>query len=103
MKIIAFKRACGNTSLHPEFITEYVDAALLPSTEGYETMLEEHFELELAKNPERHAQHLAHLKEQEQKSFQALEQAALAKRVEERELEREFETFKRWKLNKGKK
>lgn len=104
MKIIAFKRA-GQAfgSLHPEFITEYVDASLLPSTEGYETMIEEHFNLEFAKNEERHAKHLAYLKEQEQLKVKAEADAIQAELVKERELTREFEQFKRWKLSKEKK
>lgn len=102
MKIIAFKRA-NSSSLHPLFITEYIDAALLDSTEGYETMIEEHFLLELAKNEERHQAHLQHLREQEVASHRAQEQAELAQLQMDRELEREFNRFKAWRRHQGKK
>lgn len=101
MKIIAFKRAgVDHGSLHPQYITEYVDASLLPSTEGYETMIEEHFELELAKNEERHEAHLKYLKEQEDLRIKAQDDAILGSQAQARELEREFEQFKRWKKQK---
>jgi len=103
MKIIAFKRAGPNSPLHPEFITEFIDASLLASTEGYETMLEEHFELELAKNDSRHEAHLKHLKEQELAQVQAEKDAVMGSELEEKELKRDFEQFKRWKQNGKKK
>lgn len=102
MKIIAFKRS-NNPHLHPQFITEYIDAALLPSTEGYETMIEEHFQLELAKNEERHEAHLKHLKEQDVLAQKAQESADLAKIVQEKEDEREYKRFKAWQRHQGKK
>lgn len=104
MKIIAFKRAKDHASLHSEFITEYVDASLLESTEGYETMIEEHFLLELAKNEERHKIHQDNLREEELKAQAAFQAAAFAEQKQDKEANREFEAFKRWKLNnKGKK
>ena len=99
MKIIAFKRAKDHPFLHPEFITEYVDASLIESTEGYETMIEEHFELELAKNSERHEAHLKHLRETELAAEKVNQSSELVAKAQEKELEREFEQFKRWKLN----
>lgn len=103
MLIIAFKRAGkSNGALHPEFITEWINAAFLPSLEGYESMLQEHFDLEFAKNDERHAAHLQHLKEQEELAHKAAAHAELADTVKEKELTREFEIYKRWKRNKGK-
>lgn len=102
MKIIAFKRA-NIPSLHPQFITEWIDASLLDSTEGYETMIEEHFELELAKNAERHEEHQKYLRDQELKAIEAEKAAQVVEIAKEKELNREFEIFKRWQLNKGKK
>lgn len=103
MLIIAFKRAGkSNPSLHPEFITEWIDASLVPSLEGYESMLQEHFDLELAKNSERHQSHLQYLREQELLAHKAAAHAELAEAVKEKELIREFEIYKRWKRNKGK-
>ena len=101
MKIIAFKRS-NNSHLHPEFITEWVDAASLPSTEGYETMVEDHFNLELAKNEERHAQHLKYLKEQEVLAQKASQDAGIAVQAQEREDDREYKRFRAWQRNKGK-
>lgn len=103
MKIIAFKRAGQNTALHPEFITEWVDASLIANTEGYETMIEEHFELELSKNEERHKQHLQYLKEQELARLQAERDKLSVQMAEEKELEREFNRFKAWQRHQGKK
>lgn len=101
MKIIAFKRAGKDfPALHPEFITEYVDAALIPSTEGYETMVEEHFNLELAKNADRHEAHLKHLKSLEEAERQAQSASEVLQAAEEKQLNREFEQFKRWKASK---
>lgn len=102
MKIIAFKRS-NNPSLHPEFITEYIEASLLPSLDGYETMIEEHFLLELAKNPERHESHLKYLAEQHRLAGIADKDAELAQLVADKELEREFNRFKAWKKSQGKK
>lgn len=102
MKIIAFKRAKNHPHLHPEFIVEFIDASLLESLEGYETMIEEHFQLEFQKNQERHEAHLAHLKEQEQARIQSEKNDQLMEEVEQRELNREFELFKRWRQNKQK-
>lgn len=103
MKIIAFKRSQNNPALHPEFITEYIDASLLKSTEGYETMIEEHFLLELAKNPERHESQLKAIDELEKAKIAAESSATLYKEAEERELNREFELFKRWRQTQKKK
>ena len=101
MKIIAFKRST-NPSLHPEFITEFVDASLIDSTENYETMIEEHFNLEYAKNEERHQSHLKHLREQELKAIQARQDVALHEEKEIKEIEREFNRFKAWQRHQGK-
>lgn len=101
MKIIAFKRS-NNPSLHPLFITEYIDASLLESKEGYETMLEEHFLLELAKNEERHQSHLKHLRDQELLALQAMQQAEITRMTEDKELEREYNRFKAWQRHQGK-
>lgn len=103
MKIIAFKRAKNIPSLHPEFITEHIDADLLESTEGYETMIEEHFLLELAKNEDRHAQHTSFLKDEQAKARAAREAAMQVELKEAKEIEREFERFKAWKRHNGKK
>lgn len=103
MKIIAFKRAGDKTpSLHPLFITEWIDASLLESTVGYETMVQEHFELELAKNPERHESHGKYLKELEKAKIAAQQAEANKASAEEKQLQREFEIFKRWKQNQKK-
>lgn len=102
MKIIAFKRA-NVPHLHPMFITEYIDADLLKSTEGYETLLEEHFLLELAKNEERHQAHLKHLKEIDEHKIKADEAVAQAQLLEDRELEKEYNRFKAWQRHQGKK
>ena len=104
MKIIAFKRAGANQShLHPEFIVEYIDADLLASKEGYETMVEEHFQLELAKNDERHKSHLNHIADQAKKAEAAAQAAALALTVEEKQDMREYNRFKAWQRHQGKK
>lgn len=103
MKIIAFKRSQNNPSLHPEFITEYIDADLLESTEGYETMIEEHFNLELAKNAERHQNHQKHLQDQEVRAHQAKLDSQIVEQKEMKELEREFNRFKAWQRHQGKK
>lgn len=103
MKIIAFKRAGNHPSLHPLFITEYVDASLIPSTEGYETMLEDHFQLELAKNEERHQSRLKELKELEEATQKAQQAAELIEQKEQKEAEREFNRFKAWLRHQGKK
>lgn len=103
MKLIAFKRAGTSfPSLHPESIVEYIDTQFLTSTEGYETLLEEDFKVELAKNEERLASHLKKLEEEAKATLLAQEQAEIARKAEEKELEREFEIFKRWKQNKKK-
>lgn len=102
MKIIAFKRAGKNPSLHPEFITEFIDSAYLESTEGYETMIQEHFDLEFAKNNERHEAHLKHLRDEELKSIKAQEQAQLIEIAQEKEDEREYKRFKAWQRHSGK-
>ena len=104
MKIIYFKRAGkDNKHLHPEFITEYVEGIYLTDEQkkGYESMIEEHFELELAKNEERRASHSKYLKDQEELEMKAIEDAIIGNKVQAKELEREFELFKRWKRNKG--
>lgn len=103
MKIIAFKRAKNVPSLHPEFITEFIDADLLESTEGYETMIQEHFDLEYAKNPERHETHTKHMKEEFQKKQSAQQAVDIQELKEIKEMEREFERFKAWKRHNGKK
>lgn len=104
MKIIAFKRA-GNShsSLHPQYITEWIDSSLLKSTEGYETMIEEHFELELAKNDERHKQHLDQLKELELARLKAEQDAQTVENAQEKEDLREYNRFKAWQRHQGKK
>lgn len=102
MKIIAFKRAKSHSSLHSEFITEYIDADLLPSLDGYETMIEEHFQLELAKNPERHEQHLKYLAEQAMLAQKADEDVKIVEKLKDKELEREFARFKAWQRHSGK-
>ena len=103
MRLIAFKRAGPDKSLHKDFITEYVDSSLIPSTEGYETLPEDLFKVELEKNPELHK---AYLKEQEElnKAKMANEEAIKqAKEQEERQMKREFEQFWAWKQSKSKK
>lgn len=102
MKIIAFKRS-NHPSLHQEFITEYIEASLLHSTEGYETMIEEHFLLELAKNPERQESHLKFLREQEQLAMKAKQDSEVAELKLEKEMDREFARFKAYQNSKGKK
>lgn len=105
MKIIYFKRAGNNGVLHPLFITEHVDGSLLSEAqkEGMESMLEEHFLLELAKNDERQKAHVKYLKEQEDLEQKAKEDAIIGDTLKRKELEREFELFKRWKLNNNRK
>lgn len=103
MRIIAFKRAKDTPSLHPEFITEFIDASLLESLDGYETMLEEHFNLELAKNAERHESHMKFLKEQHDLRIAAQQAVEIQELKETKEIEREFEAFKAWKRHNGKK
>lgn len=104
VRIIAFKRAGTNFPyLHREFITEYVEASLIPSTEGYETLPEEFFLKELAKNEKRHEEHLKYLELLEKSKIQAEKDAETITEEKERALKREFEQFKRWKANqKGK-
>ncbi len=102
MKIIAFKRA-NHPSLHPEFITEYIDAELLKSTDGYETMVEEHFQLELSKNSERHEAHQEQLKQQAQMAKEAERDAEIIEQKIQKEIEREFKHFQAWRKHSGKK
>lgn len=106
MKIIYFKRAGKDVKyLHPEFITEHVDGIYLTEDQklNYESMIEEHFELELAKNDERREAHSKYLKEQEVLEDKAKEDARLGTVAQQKELEREFEIFKRWKRNNANK
>ena len=102
MKIIAFKRAGNHPSLHSEYIVEYVDASLIPSTEGYETMVEEHFLLELAKNPQRHEEHLRYIREQEQAARNAEQSVEIKQTKEDKEMQREFAKFKAWQKSQQK-
>jgi actin-related protein len=102
MKIIAFKRAKDHPSLHPDFIVEYIDADLLPSLDGYESMTEDNFSQELAQNDSRMAQKLADIEKQRKTDEQMKIDEKSAEIVQERENEREFEEFKRWK-KRGKK
>ena len=102
MKIIAFKRA-SNSALHSQLITEWGDASLLPSTDGYETMIEEHFQLELAKNPQRQAEHDKYLKEQSDLAKQAEKQSRSVRTKIDKELEREYQRFKAWQRHSGNK
>lgn len=57
MKVIAFKRS-NNPENHPLFITEFREISLVRNPDSYETMTEEHFLLELAKNDERREKYL---------------------------------------------
>lgn len=102
MKIIYFKRAGTNQkTLHPLFITEYTAAEHLNDAQKAEreSLIEEHFLLELAKNDDRHKQHLDELKKQEESALKAEQDAQVIKNAEEKQLLREFEQFKRWKQN----
>lgn len=107
MRIIYFKRAGNeNNHLHPEFIVEYISSEFLTKEqmdewEG-ESMIEEHFQLELAKNEDRHQSRLKELEEISKQQAKVMEAEALQQKQQERQLNREFEEFKRWKLNKNK-
>jgi hypothetical protein len=103
MKIIAFKRA-DNPSFHPLYISEYIDASLLDQpVNNYETMIEEHFVLELAKNDQRQVEHEKYLKDQEVKVLAAQEAVRVVEKKQLKEAEREFNRFKAWQRNQGKK
>lgn len=112
MKNIALKRAkhcpAVKESLHPEFITEYADTSLFPEgfhklEDGYEILPEDQFLDEYHKNEEYHQEFLEAKRQEEMKKQQAAAAAATAKMLEDKQFEREFEEFKRWKdKNKGK-
>lgn len=82
--------------LHADYIVEYVDASLIPSTEGYETTTDDLFAKDLAKNPARHEEHLRWVKEQEASANAARDAAALHQKKQDKEFEREFARFKAW-------
>jgi predicted ATP-dependent endonuclease of OLD family len=106
MKNYAFKRAkvSPNTqlSLHPEFITEYADTTLFPEgfhkpEEGYEILAEDEFKKELDKNEARHESFLKAKQELEKATLAAQESAQLSERMKEKQAQREFDEFLRWK------
>lgn len=101
MKIIAFKRAGKIRSLHPLFITEYVESCHLPSTEGYETAPEHLFLKELALNHERHEEHLKRLAEEQKILIDTVLQRGSKASKEEKELEREYKKFRAFMRHSG--
>lgn len=101
MKIIAFKRS-NIPSLHKDFITEWIDASLLPSLDGYESLVESEFLKELEKNPSRHLEHQENLMKLDDQKAELQKMIQAEKTKEQRELEREFNQFRAWKKN-GKK
>lgn len=112
MKNIAFKRAkhcpAVKESLDPEFIVEHADTSLFPEgfhrlEDGYEILPEDQFLDEFHKNDEKHEEFLAKKRVEELKVQAAQAVAVQAKLLEDKQFEREFEEFKRWKdKNKGK-
>ena len=112
MKNIAFKRAkycpAVKDSLHAEFIVEFADISLFPEgfhklEDGYEILPEDQFLDEYQKNDERHQEKLEAKRVEEIKVQAAQAVASQAKVLEDKQFEREFEEFKRWKdKNKGK-
>lgn len=103
MNNIAFKRAKDHLSLHPDFITEWIDTVYLNSTEGYEVLTEAEFQIELSKNEEKQAAFELHLKEEERNARQAELDAQQADFIKKKEEEREYNKFKAWQRHNGKK
>lgn len=111
MKRFAFKRAksshMSKDSLHPEFIVEFADISLFPegfhkAEDGYEFLDEDDFNLEYAKNQDRHDEFLAKKKEEEALKIKEKEALEIQRLAKEKQEQRELEQFRKWKLNKGK-
>jgi len=92
-------------SLPLRFITEFADTSLFPEgthteEDGWEILPEDEFLLELAKN----TQHLEDFRKEKERLLILVNNARVdeehVERKTARELEREFEEFKRWKANK---
>ena len=89
----------------PEFIVEFANCNLFPegshlANEGWEIMPEDEFAIELAKNP----QYLKEFKDAKDRLV-AIQQVAtkveqINQKAIDRETNREFEEFKRWKDSK---
>lgn len=103
MKTIAFKRAGKHPHLHPEFVTEWIDTVFLTSLEGYESLNEVDFQVELAKNEQRQKEFEAYLKKEAEMNDKALVDASLATKLKAKNEEREYERFKAWQRHQGKK
>jgi predicted ribonuclease YlaK len=107
MKQIAFKRAKHSpvvaSSLHPEFITEFADTKDFPkgfhkAEDGWEVVDEAQFQAEIALNDTRHQEFLDKKRETELAEQKVKEAEAAQVQATEKQIEKEYEEFKAWKL-----
>lgn len=102
MKTIAFKRS-SNPLLHKEFIVEYVDASSLTSLDGYETMLENKFKVEMERVYKLQEEHMKKLSIEEKRIQRAQEDAKAAEYLKKKEEEKEYKRFQAWLKHQGNK
>lgn len=105
---ICFKRAKNTDKsglFHPDYIIEYYDETKFPEgsfppSENWESLSEDMFKKELRKNSKLQEEYLEKTEELERLRAKQLRAMEMRKEVEEKQLWREFEAFKRWKGKK---
>jgi hypothetical protein len=103
MKNIAFKRAKEFNSLHPEYITEYIDVVYLSEADlvNYEVLPEDKFNEALSRQD---ALHEEFLRDNAVKQAQQAQIDSNNKRIKakaDRKDEKEYETYLNWKRMNG--
>lgn len=95
MKTIAFKRA-KHPFIHPEYIVEYIDATLLDTLDGWETLLEDKFAIALKNGQKKQEDMVKQLLKEEELIKRAQRDAETAKILKKKEEERDYNRFKAW-------
>lgn len=102
---VCFKRAKHTDKaglFHPDYIVEHYDetkfpAGAFPVSENWESLSEKMFKKEFSKNDALQATYLEHTEEMERLRANQLNALALKALAEEKQLQREFEAFKKWR------
>lgn len=101
MKTIAFKRS-NHPFLHPDLIVEYCEAQQLDTLDGYETLLEDRFVVELANGLKKQEEFIKKLADEEKFILKAKQDARTIELQKKKEEERDYNRFKIWLKHQGK-